>query len=404
VPQSSLTFALHSDGHTVHVDEVANGLACESRCPSCGDRLIAKHGNEIAHHFAHESGAECARASESALHLAAKAILERERRIVVPQLTATGTARDALFREYQATCSMPSTMVTLDRVELEVMLDGNRPDILATVGEKTLIVEIAVTSFANEEKIRRLASQGIAAIEVDLSEIDRLANWESISDAVIDRISNKRWLFNPKAPALQSKADREAKELADQAESVAIATQVRTKRIRAYERTHTPGFQDELKRFREFIAPENQAALREQIPVDGQDDDAWQSVVVDSAARWEAPPPYLNVPVPGELKFLVDRRVWQAGIFTTFIRRSPRKDFSRDEVVKWAYKCFEHRDGFPILDKNKALLSDDERKMLVLISNPVTNYLKALEEMGFIAIKPKVSLTDKTRWKILRWG
>lgn len=403
MPLSSLTFALDASGRTVHVDDVANGLACNCICRECGERLIAKQGS-TAHHFAHESGAECATAIESALHMAAKAVLERERRVAVPAPSAIGSAYDSMQREHQATCSLPSATIVLDAVVLEIKLDGNKPDILATVGEKQLIIEIAVTSFAGEEKVRRLAAQGIAAIEIDLSGIDRQADWTSITAAVIDRISNKRWLFNPRQAALQTRANRDAQELADQADREADAIRNRVDYTHEYERAHTAGYQEELARFREFIAPEKQAALRAQVAPDGENEDAWQSAVADLGAQWDDPPAHINISVAGELAFVVDRRVWQAGIFVTFLRRNPHKSFTSEDVVKWAFKCFERRVAFPILAKNKHLLPRETWQIFHLVSSPVTNYLQALAEMGFIEAKRNRYLTDKKRWRILKWG
>lgn len=392
---SSITFARHADGRIVHVDEVANGLACHCTCPGCGEHLVAKHGSAMAHHFAHESGADCVTARESALHIAAKAILERERRILVPELVASASAIDSAGKTHHVTRRLPSALITLDSVALEVPMGNTKPDIVAQVGPKSLIIEVAVTSFSDQVKIDRLAWNGIAAVEIDLSEIDRLASWEDISAAVIDRVRNKVWLFNPKAEALRLSAEHDANVLAEAAPRHAVTQQKHLDQSLAYQRNQIDGFEDELNRFRAFISPENQADLRASLDPDGEHDDFWQTAVAELGVEWDDPPDYLNVSVPGELIFFVDRRVWQAGIFITFIRRNSNKSFRGDVVYKWTSRCFERRATFPVIARHKRLLPKDALGMFNLTTNPITFYLRALQKMGFI-------VEDRERWRILK--
>jgi hypothetical protein len=49
-----MPFALNSKQHIVGVDDVPNGDACGCFCLSCKTPVIAKHGNVLAHHFAHK--------------------------------------------------------------------------------------------------------------------------------------------------------------------------------------------------------------------------------------------------------------------------------------------------------------------------------------------------------------
>ncbi len=83
-----VTFALRG-ADTVHISEVASGLACGCFCPGCGDRMVARKGPIKIHHFAHEGGSDCAGGLETTLHLAAKALLSKERRIVLPEASVT---------------------------------------------------------------------------------------------------------------------------------------------------------------------------------------------------------------------------------------------------------------------------------------------------------------------------
>lgn len=68
-----LTHALNMDGKIVNVDDVPTGQKCLCICPACKEPLIAKNNGSVrVHHFAHQSGTECALAYESMLHRLAK--------------------------------------------------------------------------------------------------------------------------------------------------------------------------------------------------------------------------------------------------------------------------------------------------------------------------------------------
>lgn len=80
---SKLIYAL-KDGNIVSIDEVQSGKDCGCVCPACGDELIARKGEKRMHHFAHRSNEDCEYGYESSLHLAAKAILSRSEKMVIP--------------------------------------------------------------------------------------------------------------------------------------------------------------------------------------------------------------------------------------------------------------------------------------------------------------------------------
>jgi len=68
-----LTYAIDSAGKPVHVDKVPTGNKCGCFCPACKEPLMAKNQGSIrVHHFAHQSGTDCAYAFESMLHCLAK--------------------------------------------------------------------------------------------------------------------------------------------------------------------------------------------------------------------------------------------------------------------------------------------------------------------------------------------
>ena len=102
-------------------------LACRCLCPACGARLVAKQGDRTAHHFAHEGESDCAGGVETALHLAAKEVLVKERRMTLPCLTENAEAIDSSGRPHSANRSIRSMNVSFDSVSSEVRLGGVVP-------------------------------------------------------------------------------------------------------------------------------------------------------------------------------------------------------------------------------------------------------------------------------------
>src|SRR5690349_11042424 len=84
-----LLFGLPSGGspddQLIHISRVLNGKACACLCPKCRDPLIARQGDRLLHHFAHESGYACSGAAETALHRIAKQCLSGGAEFLVPE-------------------------------------------------------------------------------------------------------------------------------------------------------------------------------------------------------------------------------------------------------------------------------------------------------------------------------
>lgn len=382
-----LTFAPDGEGVLHHVDEVGNGLACGCLCPSCGARLVAKQGAKTVHHFAHEGGTDCVSGVETALHLAAKELLARERRMSLPALMEQADAKDSSGCSHSAKRSIASKTVSFDAVSVEVWLDGARPDIVATVGGKTLLIEIAVSHFADELKVSLIRERGLAAVEVDLSGMAEGWTWASLSEAVVGKASGKKWLFNPKSENLRMEALQEALAIATKADSENAAREARIRESHELQRASIPGFRAAKERLAEFLSPDNLAAERARMDAEGPLTGEWLSASRMLGIRWDNPPTHINVEVSGETGFPVDRRVWQAALFALFVRGNRNKTFSIKSVARWCVRIFGWRPEFAVLHKHDRLLTPEEQKVLPSASRAVSAYLRALEGFGFIAQK-----------------
>lgn len=213
------------NGELISIREVESGLSCNCVCPACGAKLVARKGKVKAHHFAHNKTEGCEYGVESALHLAAKNLLEKKKEIVLPSL---------YVREEDSSWNMvkvsEKTRVVIDEVRLEKRVSDFVPDIIARIGSKELLIEIAVTHFVDEEKEIKVRNNGVSMIEIDLSMLDDGFTDEDLEDLVVESEYTKQWIYNAmeqtlfsKYLYLRSKSIEEAKRKIEQEKAVTEA-------------------------------------------------------------------------------------------------------------------------------------------------------------------------------------
>ena len=81
--QRHIKYAL-KNGMITSISDVERGLKCGCVCSACGAKLVARKGTKKIHHFAHYAGEDCEYGYESSLHLAAKEILSKSKKMIVP--------------------------------------------------------------------------------------------------------------------------------------------------------------------------------------------------------------------------------------------------------------------------------------------------------------------------------
>lgn len=188
------------NGELVHVSTVEKGLKCECLCPACKHPLIARKGDKTAHHFAHANHAECAKGLETALHLSAKEILERRKKIRLPQV-------EVEFNSYRNNWLVSEeVLIQFDEVKLEYRMDSIIPDVIVWVKGRPLMIEITVTHKTESPKIEKIKQLGISCLEIDLSNIQREISVEELEEILIEEVKYKHWLHNEKAYAYKNKA------------------------------------------------------------------------------------------------------------------------------------------------------------------------------------------------------
>ena len=138
-----------SDGKSVHVSEVPQGLECDCVCSKCNGRLVAKKGYVNRHHFAHMELKDCMYQGEYELHRRSKEILAEALTI----RTRTGTH-------------------TFEKASVDARIGRYIVDVFLQSPELNLAVDIFVSSRINSHKPRDFGRDpNIRAIVIDLSRV-----------------------------------------------------------------------------------------------------------------------------------------------------------------------------------------------------------------------------------------
>lgn len=187
----------------VHISEVQeSGLKCECTCPGCGDKLIAKHfrkekyDREHTDHFSHSTNSNCSFGVESLLHLYAKEILAKEKRIILPELYAKigDFGKQKLLDEYK---------LCADKVEIEKAIQDIRPDVIFVKNGRPIAIEVFVTHEVDLEKEKKFQKYNLSAIEIRLDHlIDKANNLDLLKKCIIEETDKKRWIYNTREDEL----------------------------------------------------------------------------------------------------------------------------------------------------------------------------------------------------------
>lgn len=176
-----LTYALNKAGDLVHIDSVLNGNECECFCPHCMSELCAKNGGtgeKKVHHFAHQSGADCVGAIESALHKMAKDVMKDALCIQLPD--RFDGSRGELLK--------------LDRVEVEFhdKETNLRPDCVGYYGDKVIWIEFKRTHAVDTKKKGKIISAKIDCVELDINECE--LDPDAVRKFITEETGNRIWI------------------------------------------------------------------------------------------------------------------------------------------------------------------------------------------------------------------
>ena len=181
--------AITADGKSAYIDDVPNGKNCGCICAECKGKLIAKNNGRIkTHHFAHESGNDNIKCSQTALHLLAKEIIAEEKRI-------------------PAFVDGKIEFVFVETIEQEKNLGDIKPDLYAEFNGSPIAVEIFVSHSVDAVKFEKIQNHKLTTFEINLSEF-LFETREEVKNAIYD-LKNIRPIYDEvnTAQALVNKKD-----------------------------------------------------------------------------------------------------------------------------------------------------------------------------------------------------
>ena len=180
-----MNIAINESDQLVNIKQVEKGLACNCICFECSEPVVAKKGDKNEHHFAHSSNKEsCHINPESILHKFAKQVIMEAKALVLPPLPNTDEVE---AKTWQFT-----------RLIEEQTVGSIRPDIVTSIDDETVFIEVAVTSFVDTDKLDFIKRLDIKTVEIDLRELLSRSIDIPSEEArlfILDQVDNKKWLY-----------------------------------------------------------------------------------------------------------------------------------------------------------------------------------------------------------------
>ncbi len=328
------------------------GKRCGCVCPGCGQPVYAKHclSEKRVPYFAHAPGSDCAAGYETALHLAAKQLIEARGVLMFPALSISITVVDAIGKSHSPNMEIAAAgRRTLTNVALEAAMGQIRPDVrVDTPDLGTVLVEVAVTHFVDDIKLARIVEKRVGAIEIDLSTL-REATFAALETALFDDATLTTWLHHPRCADAPNLLRASIQDKLDAAETLAAERA----RIEA-ERARIEAEQQQVERTKHIARQMQEATLRR-----ASDETTRQRRYEDmkKASAFKARPEehkrqillrrlsipdlpaFLAADVGGALSFGVqDPLLWQTTLFGGLIHQRPLQGqgwIKRDHAVQW---------------------------------------------------------------------
>lgn len=386
--------------------EEDRGLKCNCVCPGCGIKLLARLGSgKKQRHFSHDKDAKCniQAAQQTALHILAKEIIEEEKTVKFPPVVMPFEQTNSykkygeylrlqhLYHAFDLPDQLEykkASIVNFDSVTLEKKVSSFIPDVIAFKGDKPCIIEIAVTHFIDENKEKKIKELKLPVLEIDISSLmGEVLDKEVLKDIIINKIENKKWVYNPKWEPARIWADNQyEKTIKEINEKIDKEERIRQKQIKLEEEKRMQKEKKKeagIKALKNSMNPQN---YRE-IVLKLRDNNAYNTLYRKLYIYKESknPPFYLDIPITGEFIFDCDRRIWQTLIFDKYVYNGNTEDvnviyISFNKISHWITKL---QKNFKI-NWDFSYKTEINNKKYNLLRDVVLQYLFYLKELGFI--------------------
>jgi len=389
---------------------VVSGKNCNCYCPKCKEPLTAFKGKKIAHHFKHRADSDCTGAYMTALHEAVTVILNKKKVLAVPPVKCEARGSDLEGKPYyelETLLEVDDTQWRIHASETEKYLGDIRPDVYAQTSKGPLALEVFVTHAVDDEKKEKLKQHNLPTLELNCQALPRELDFDVIEDH-LQCLDNFKWVYYPgydeTTARLQEKIDRSiAKRNAE------------IQALRDQEKAH---WEEQRRREQEKLTQEKRElehkirtaeAKLAAIPSDPLEQETYllsnskQTKAYGDVLKWNQAdrladlPGTINIPLPGELSFAVDRRVWQGVILEVFVKkvlkdsRRQHMTFNAPYLAKWLEDTYNLRQAdyvYAFIRARKLKLSLSDRAEAISGTwYLIERYLRQLAEKEILVIE-----------------
>ena len=181
--QEVFSWAENKSGKMVYVDDVPNGVACNCICPYCRENLVARHGTERAHGFAHaskERGANLKICLKVIVFKLAEQIIKTEKRIYMPSYYGIFKPKSIEFETVE--------------INGDFEREDRQPDIIATTKDnQKYLIEFCFKDYVRHKQ--EIDFENLNCLEIDLAE-QKIDDRDSLKNFLVNCDGNRRWLNN----------------------------------------------------------------------------------------------------------------------------------------------------------------------------------------------------------------
>jgi len=213
--QALLTIGIRN-GELIEISEAENGIKCNCFCPNCGERLIAVSNIESktyknSAHFRHESGVDCVGAYESALHLLAKDVLFKLKKLQLPDyhFDYDPSNKFSFEKSFQ--------VFEFDECSLEQRIDYKDfyliPDLIGHFQGKRIFIEFAYSHFVDVEKRKKIQKSKNVCIEIDIRGME--LDSAELEKLFLSRSDKIYWISNPKQDEIYLEKEKKRSQLSE---------------------------------------------------------------------------------------------------------------------------------------------------------------------------------------------
>lgn len=408
-----------SDGKIISVDEVPqnmSGLACGCICAYCKRQLQAcslngrvrsyfRHHSENRSNNLEEQTIYCSAniANETALHKMAKQIIAQEKKIYIPCKNITVKEAGIKDLPQKVENAIPcfelreAHMVEAQSVEVEKHLDDFTPDIVFTMGQRELLIEVFVSHRVDEDKRQKIEKYGSAMLEIDLSSFSgNPISSEKLRDILLGEERHRKWIYYP----LSAKFIERARSYYENTDIV--------KRYREECEKKKREELDRKRRNNKIKSLFNEEVYANELKHLRSDEKFLKFYKNNRKSYWfsikniKEIPFFVDIPITGEIIFQCDRRIWQSILFNRYIygRKEDNAKLNVENMFDVLVKEYQIKVDYDLSFKLDNPLYEDYS---IFLRNDVINtYMDYLETLGFITTPNPLGRNNQHCWKTVK--